>query len=205
MAPDLVGCSLLVDGVGGVIVEVERYQQDDPASHSFRGPSGRAAVMFGAPGHLYVYRSYGLHWCVNLVCEPEGRGAAVLLRALRPTHGLDVMAARRGGLADRLLCAGPGRLCAALGIDGYFDAVLGAGDLTERKPHPLPLQHLADGFGVDIAQCLMVGDSAADAGAAIAAGAPLVLVGYGYRRDFDLHGCGALAVIERFEELLELR
>ena len=121
VAPDLVGCSLLVDGVGGVIVEVERYQQDDPASHSFRGPSGRAAVMFGAPGHLYVYRSYGLHWCVNLVCEPEGRGAAVLLRALRPTHGLDVMAARR------LLCAGPGRLCAALGIDGGLDGAPAAG------------------------------------------------------------------------------
>lgn len=96
-------------------------------------------------------------------------------------------------------------LLAALGIDGYFDAVLGAGDLPERKPHPLPLLHLAEGFGVDITQCLMVGDSAADAGAAIAAGAPLVLVSYGYRRDFDLHGCGAHAVIERFEQLLELR
>jgi len=93
----------------------------------------------------------------------------------------------------------------ALGIAGHFDAVLGAGDLPERKPHPLPLRHLAEGFGVDVAQCLMVGDSAADAGAAIAAGAPLVLVGYGYRRDFDLHGCGALAVIERFDQLLELR
>ncbi|MGO3127567.1 MAG: phosphoglycolate phosphatase [Luteimonas sp.] len=96
-------------------------------------------------------------------------------------------------------------LLAALGLDGYFDAVLGAGDLPERKPHPLPLLHLAQGFGVDITQCLMVGDSAADAGAAIAAGAPLVLVGYGYRRDFDLQGCGARAVIERFDQLLELR
>jgi DNA-3-methyladenine glycosylase len=127
VAPDLVGCSLLVDGVGGVIVEVERYQQDDPASHSFSGPSGRAEVMFGPPGRLYVYRSYGLHWCVNLVCEPEGRGAAVLLRALEPTHGLDAMRARRGGLADRLLCAGPGRLCAALAIDGRLDGALAAG------------------------------------------------------------------------------
>jgi DNA-3-methyladenine glycosylase len=127
VAPDLVGCSLLVDGVGGVIAEVERYQQDDPASHSFRGPSGRAEVMFGPPGRLYVYRSYGLHWCVNLVCEPEGRGAAVLLRALEPTHGLDAMRARRGGLADRLLCAGPGRLCAALAIDGRLDGALAAG------------------------------------------------------------------------------
>ncbi|MET0329678.1 MAG: phosphoglycolate phosphatase [Luteimonas sp.] len=93
----------------------------------------------------------------------------------------------------------------ALEIDGFFDAVLGAGDLPERKPHPLPLLHLAEGFGVDIARCLMIGDSAADAGAAIAAGAPLVLVGYGYRRDFDLHGCGAVAVIDRFDQLLELR
>ena len=96
-------------------------------------------------------------------------------------------------------------LLETLGIDGCFDAVLGAGDLPERKPHPLPLLHLAECFGVDIAQCLMVGDSAADAGAAIAAGAPLVLVAYGYRRDFDLHGCGALAVIERFDQLLALR
>ena len=96
-------------------------------------------------------------------------------------------------------------LLEALAIDCFFDAVLGAGDLPERKPHPRPLLHLAEGFGVDIAQCLMVGDSAADAGAAIAAGAPLVLVGYGYRRDFDLHGCGALAVIDRFDQLLDLR
>lgn len=96
-------------------------------------------------------------------------------------------------------------LLEALDIATYFDAVLGAGDLPERKPHPLPLLHLAEGFGVDIGQCLMVGDSGADAGAANAAGAPLVLVGYGYRREFDLHGCGALAVIDRFDQLLELR
>jgi DNA-3-methyladenine glycosylase len=127
VAPDLVGCSLLRDGVGGVIVEVERYQQDDPASHSFRGPAGRAAVMFGPPGRLYVYRSYGVHWCANIVCEPEGRGAAVLLRALSPTHGLEAMRARRGAVPDRLLCAGPGRLCAALGIDGGLDGAPAAG------------------------------------------------------------------------------
>jgi DNA-3-methyladenine glycosylase len=121
VAVDLLGCVLTVDGVGGMIVETERYQQDDPASHSFRGPRGRAAVMFGPPGHLYVYRSYGLHWCVNLVCEPEGSGAAVLIRALAPMHGIPAMRGRRRGVADRLLCAGPGRLCAALAIDRRLD------------------------------------------------------------------------------------
>ncbi len=123
VAPGLIGCLLLLDGVGGVIVETERYQQDDPASHSFRGPRGRAAIMFGPPGHLYVYRSYGIHWCANLVCEPEGRGAAVLLRALAPTHGLPAMRERRDDRPDRLLCAGPGRLCAALGVDGSLDGI----------------------------------------------------------------------------------
>jgi len=129
VAPDLVGCTLLVDGVGGEIVEVERYEEWDAASHSHRGPTPRAAVMFGPPGRLYVYRSYGLHWCANVVCGPEGVGSAVLLRALRPTHGLEVMRARRTAtgdparpLPDRLLCAGPGRLCQALGIDARLNA-----------------------------------------------------------------------------------
>ena len=117
VAPDLIGCTLLVDGVGGTIVETERYQQDDPASHSFRGPDGRAAIMFGPPGRVYVYCIYGLHWCANLVCEPEGQGAAVLLRAIAPEHQLGAMRARRGALPDRLLCAGPGRLTQALGMD----------------------------------------------------------------------------------------
>ena len=121
VAPALVGCSLLAGGVGGVIVEAERYQQDDPASHSFRGRRGRAAVMYGPPGRLYVYRSYGLHWCLNVVCEPEGSGAAVLVRSLAPTHGLEAMRERRADVPDRLLCAGPGRLCAALGVDGALD------------------------------------------------------------------------------------
>lgn len=137
VAPALVGCTLELDGAGGVIVEVERYQQDDPASHSFRGPRGRAAVMFGPPGRLYVYRSYGLHWCLNLVCEPEGRGAAVLVRALAPTTGLEAMRERRGGVADRLLCAGPGRLCQALGIDRRLDGAPAAGPgaaLTLSRP-----------------------------------------------------------------------
>jgi DNA-3-methyladenine glycosylase len=121
VAVDLLGCVITVGGVGGMIVETERYQQDDPASHSFRGPGGRAAVMFGPPGHLYVYRSYGIHWCTNLVCEPEGSGAAVLIRALAPMHGIPAMRARRRGVSDRLLCAGPGRLCAALAIDRHLD------------------------------------------------------------------------------------
>jgi DNA-3-methyladenine glycosylase len=120
VAQQLIGCELIHEGVGGIIVETEAYRQDDPASHSHRGPGGRAAVMFGPPGHLYVYRSYGLHWCVNLVCGPEGHGAAVLLRALAPTRGLDAMRARRGG-DGRPLAAGPGRLTQALAIDGTHD------------------------------------------------------------------------------------
>lgn len=135
VAPALVGCTLLVDGVGGVIVETERYQQDDPASHSFRGPRGRAAVMFGPPGRVYVYRSYGLHWCANLVCEPEGSGAAVLLRAIAPERGLEAMRARRGALPDRLLCAGPGRLAQALGIDRDLDGAPAVGDETRVAVH----------------------------------------------------------------------
>lgn len=122
VAPSLIGCQLLVDGVGGTIVEVERYQDDDPASHSFKAPRGRAAVMFDEPGTIYVYRSYGIHWCMNLVCEAAGRGAAVLLRAIAPTVGIERMRERRPGISDRLLCAGPGRLTAALGVDETLNA-----------------------------------------------------------------------------------
>ncbi len=121
VAPELLGCTLLRDGVGGVIVEVERYEERDAASHSHRGPVGRAAVMFGDPGRVYVYRSYGIHWCANLVCDAPGRGSAVLLRALRPTRGLEDMRRRRGPRRDAELCAGPGRLAQALGIDGALD------------------------------------------------------------------------------------
>lgn len=116
VAPDLIGVTLLVDGVGGPIVEVEAYDQEDPASHGFRGPTPRNAVMFGPPGYAYVYRSYGIHWCVNFVCAPEGRAEAALIRALRPERGVEAMRARRGVEAERALCSGPGKLCQALAI-----------------------------------------------------------------------------------------
>ena len=121
VARELLGCTFLVDGIGGVIVETEAYAPDDPASHAFRGRTARNGAMFGPAGHLYVYRSYGIHWCANVVCEEEGIGAAVLLRALEPTAGLDVMAARRGLADPMLLCAGPGRLTQALGVTSEHD------------------------------------------------------------------------------------
>ena len=121
VAPDLIGCTLLVDGVGGAIVEVEAYDHEDPASHAFRGQTARNRSMFGPPGHAYVYRSYGVHWCLNLVCEEKGTAAAVLLRALEPTRGVEDMRARRGLEDLRLLCSGPGRLCQALAVTGDQD------------------------------------------------------------------------------------
>ncbi len=133
-APALIGWTLLVGGVGGRIVELEAYEESDPASHSFGGPRGRNVVMFGPPGRLYVYRSYGLHWCANIVCEPEGHGAAVLLRALEPTHGLEAMRARRGLDDMRLLCAGPGRLTQALGITGADNGADLSGPPFELTP-----------------------------------------------------------------------
>jgi len=116
VAPDLIGVTLLFNGVGGVIVEVEAYHHTEPAAHSYNGPTPRNLVMFGPPGFVYVYRSYGIHWCVNFVCEKKGSAAAVLIRALEPTHGLAAMRRRRGLDEDRALCSGPGKLTEALGI-----------------------------------------------------------------------------------------
>jgi DNA-3-methyladenine glycosylase len=132
VAPDLIGATLLYRGVGGIIVEVEAYHHTDPAAHSYRGRTPRNAVMFGPPGHAYVYRSYGIHWCLNFVCEPEGSASAVLIRALQPTESLPTMRRRRAVKNERLLCSGPGRLCQALGITGEENGLA-----LERPPFAL--------------------------------------------------------------------
>jgi DNA-3-methyladenine glycosylase len=123
VAPDLVGCTLLFQGVGGRIVETEAYRQDDPCSHSYSGRTARNATLFGPPGRLYVYFTYGMHYCANVACGEEGFGAGVLLRALEPLHGVEEMARRRGLERPRLLCSGPARLAQALGLTREHDGL----------------------------------------------------------------------------------
>jgi len=148
VAPDLIGASLRVDGVGGIIVEVEAYHHTDPAAHSFRGQTVRNAIMFGPPGYAYVYRSYGIHWCLNFVCEGEASASAVLIRALEPTHGLTAMQRRRGLDDPRLLCAGPGRVCQALAITAAHNGLA-----LDRPPFELR----ARGKDVEIATGVRIG------------------------------------------------
>jgi DNA-3-methyladenine glycosylase len=148
VAPELIGAMFLVDGVGGLIVEVEAYHHTDPAAHSFRGPTPRNKVMFGPPGFSYVYRSYGIHWCVNFVCEEEGSASAVLIRALEPTHGLAAMRRRRGLSDERALCSGPGKLCEALGI------TIAQSELPLDRP---PIALYARTAEVDIASGVRIG------------------------------------------------
>lgn len=150
VAPDLIGHLLTLGETGGVIVETEAYERDDPASHSFSGPTPRNQAMFGPAGHCYVYRSYGLHWCMNIVCNP---GHAVLLRALQPTMGLALMALRRGTDHRKSLCSGPGKLTAALGIDKSHDGRPFDGHPLSLTPQP--------GLQLTRVQCVRVGISRA--------------------------------------------
>lgn len=146
VAPELLG-KLLVHADGRVarLVELEAYAQDDPAAHTFRGETARNRSMFGPPGHLYVYFSYGMHWCANLVCGPEGYGAGVLMRAAEPLDGVAAMQAARGRHALRDLCSGPGKLARAFGIDRRLDGspVTGSGTITVMDDGHVPGEVLA--------------------------------------------------------------
>jgi DNA-3-methyladenine glycosylase len=149
VAPALIGAQLYVDGVGGVIVEVEAYDHEDPASHGFGNRrTARNASMFLGGGHAYVYRSYGVHWCLNVVCGEEGVADAVLIRALKPTRDVHEMRLRRGLDDIRLLCSGPGRLCQALGVTREHDGL--------RLDEP-PFQLVARTGAVEIVTGLRIG------------------------------------------------
>ena len=132
VARELIGATLLLGGVGGIVVETEAYDQADPASHSFRGHTARNASMFGPPGHAYVYLSYGIHWCLNLVCREAGHGAGVLIRAIEPRYGVERMMARRGIKDPRRLCAGPGCVGQALAVGPDVDGLP-----LDRRPFEL--------------------------------------------------------------------
>jgi DNA-3-methyladenine glycosylase len=157
VAPDLLGRTLVRVLPGGErlsarIVEVEAYREDDPASHSYRGRTGRTEIMFGPPGRLYVYFTYGMHFCMNVVTGADGEGSAVLLRAAEPLEGLDAMAANRGLADPRLLCAGPGRLCQAMAVgraENGADLVRG-GDVRIERGLAVPAEEIASGPRVGI-------------------------------------------------------
>jgi DNA-3-methyladenine glycosylase len=152
VARALIGVTLLFDGVGGRIVETEAYDCDDPASHTHRGRTERNASMFGPPAHAYVYRSYGIHWCLNFVCREAGHGAGVLIRAIEPLQGLDVMRERRGLHDEHLLCAGPGRVAQALGITREHDGL---------PLDQLPFELRAAGAAADVVTGARIGISKA--------------------------------------------
>ena len=154
VAPELIGAELLVDGVGGTIVEVEAYDHEDPAAHGFRNRrTERNASMFLPGGHAYVYRSYGIHWCLNIVCAEEGVAGAVLVRALEPTHGVEEMVARRGVAELRLLCSGPGRLAQALGVTRAHDGLALDRPPFELRPRTAPVE-LVTGLRIGITKAV---------------------------------------------------
>lgn len=153
VARQLIGTTFLADGVGGVIVETEAYDQTEPASHSHTGPTTRNRAMFGKPGHLYVYRSYGIHWCVNFTCREPGHGAAVLIRAIEPTQGITAMEKRRRTENIRLLCAGPGRLCQALGITREMDGAPLSSSRFSLLPAKAPVR-LVSGARIGISKAV---------------------------------------------------
>lgn len=152
VARQLIGVTLLIDGVGGRIVETEAYDRDDPASHSFAGPTQRNLAMFGPPAHAYVYLSHGIHWCLNFVCREAGHGAGVLIRALAPEHGVARMMERRGTEDLRKLCSGPGKLAQALGVTRALNGAALAGP---------PFILSAPGEDVDVAAGPRIGISKA--------------------------------------------